>query len=135
MQTLNPYLIFDGNCAEAMTFYAKCLAADLQLSPYSSMPFAVADAEKDRILHARLSTGSILLMASDNRPGMPFSQGNNISINIGCENLEEIERLYAALLEGGTATMPLHDAFWGARFGMLIDRFGIPWMLNLLQTP
>ena len=118
-----------------MTFYAKCLNADLQLSPYSSMPFDVAEAERDRILHARLSTGAILLMASDNRPGMSFIQGNNVSINIGCENLEEIERLYAALCEGGTATMQLHDSFWGARFGMLIDRFGIHWMLNLLRTP
>ena len=130
MQSLNPYLIFDGNCGEAMTFYAKCLNAELELSLYSSMPFDVPDAEKNRILHARLSTGSMLLMASDNRPGMPLTIGNNVSVNIGCESVAEIELLYAAFLEGGKADMPLDDTFWGARFGMLTDKFGIHWMFN-----
>ena len=113
-----------------MTFYAKGFDAQLQLSSYSSIPGEVPEAEKDRIIHARLSTGSILLMASDNRPGMPLLQGDNISISIGCESLPELERLFAAFLVGGIAKMQLHDSFWGARFGMLTDRFGIHWMFN-----
>ena len=74
--------------------------------------------------------GSALLMASDTMPGMPFQQGNNFSVNINCESLEEIERFFTALSENGKVTMPLHDAFWGARFGMLTDQFGVNWMFN-----
>lgn len=69
-------------------------------------------------------------MASDNRLGMPLLQGDNIFISIGCESLPEIERLFAAFLVGGIAKMPLHDFFWGARFSMRTDRFGIHWMFN-----
>jgi PhnB protein len=85
---------------------------------------------KDRIMHARLTKGSIVLMASDSMPGMPFVQGTNFSVSIQCESREEIDRLFAALSEGGQVAMPLDDAFWGARFGMFKDRFGIHWMLN-----
>ncbi len=63
-------------------------------------------------------------------PGMPFRQGNNFSVTVSCESLQEIERLFAALGEKGKVTMPLQDVFWGARFGMLTDQFGINWMFN-----
>jgi PhnB protein len=69
-------------------------------------------------------------MASDSMPGTPLQQGNNFSVSISCESLQEIERMFAALSEKGKVTMPLQDVFWGARFGMLTDQFGINWMLN-----
>ncbi|MGI8741202.1 MAG: VOC family protein [Bryobacteraceae bacterium] len=133
MKEITTYLMFDGNCREAMTFYEKCLGAELQLMPFSEalgdLP-AEAKQAKDRIIHARLAKGTAVLMASDTMPGMSLQQGNNFSVSIGCESLPEIERLFAALGENGKVKMPLHDAFWGARFGMLTDQFGINWMLN-----
>ena len=130
MKDVNACLIFDGNCREAMKFYEKCLGADLYLMPFSETPCNAPKEAKDLIAHARLGNGSALLMASDTMPGMPFQQGNNFSVNINCESFEEIERFFTALSENGKVTMPLHDAFWGTRFGMLTDQFGVNWMFN-----
>lgn len=69
-------------------------------------------------------------MASDTLPGMPYTRGTNFSINIDCESVSEIEKLFKAFSEGSQVTMPLQDTFWGARFGMITDRFGISWMFN-----
>jgi PhnB protein len=130
MKEVVTYLTFDGNCRQAMTFYQKCLGAELLLHPFSEMPGNHPPEAKDRIMHARLSKGSTLLMASDTMPGVPLRQGNNFSISIQCESAHEIDTLFAALSQGGKVTMPLQDQFWGARFGMLQDQFGIQWMLN-----
>ncbi len=130
MKEITTYLIFDGNCREAMTFYKRCLAAELHLMPFSEGQCDFPEEAKDRIMHASLTKGPAVLMASDTMPGMPFQQGNNFSVSINCESLEEIERLFTALGEKGKVTMPLQDVFWGARFGMLTDQFGINWMVN-----
>jgi PhnB protein len=134
MQQANIYLNFDGNCREAMTFYGQCLQAEPGFTPFSAGPPGMlgkaAETASDRILHAELSKGPVVLMASDTLPGMPFIQGNNFAISISCDSEAELQRLFAALGEGGSVTMPLHDAFWGGRFGMLTDRFGIGWMLS-----
>jgi PhnB protein len=133
MKEVVTYLNFDGNCREAMTFYAKCLGGDLTLTPFSEMPGNHPPEAKDRIMHARVSrkgAGLAVLMASDRMPGMPFQQSAGFSISIMCESAEEVDRLFAALGEGGKSTMPVADQFWGARFGMLTDRFGIHWMMN-----
>lgn len=130
MKEIVTYLNFDGNCREAMQFYAHCLGAELMLSPFSDAPGTPPEA-KDRIMHARLSKGpSALLMASDIQPGMPFQPGTNFSVSIHCESVPEIDKLFSALSEKGKVSMPLQDTFWGARFGMLKDQFGIHWMLN-----
>jgi PhnB protein len=134
MQGIIAYLTFDGNAREAMTFYAEGLGAELEIMSFSDMPpsdeFKVPEEAKNRVMHARLSKGSTQLMASDTQPGMPFHQGNNFSISVGCESQQEIETLFAAIGKGGKVTMPLQDTFWGAHFGMLIDQFGIQWMFN-----
>ena len=130
MKAVVTYLNFDGNCREAMTFYAKCLGGELLLTPFSEMPGNHPPEIKDRIMHARVTKGSPVLMASDMMPGMPFHPGTGFSISIMCESIEEIDRIFAALSEGGEVGMPLADQFWGARFGMLTDKFGIHWMLN-----
>ncbi len=129
------FLNFDGNCREAMEFYKKCFAAELFLLPYSEAPgnpaWAAKDV-KDRILHSSLTKGSLtILMAADIIPGMPFQQGDSFSVAIQCESLQEIDALFAALGEGAKITMPLQGTFWATRFGMLTDRFGIRWLLNL----
>ena len=125
------YLNFDGNCRDAMKFYAKCLDAEVNLMPFSEAPGDIPKDAKDRIMHARLDkAGSTVLMASDTMPGMPFKQGNNFSISVNCESIEGIDRLFKAFGENGKVTMPLQDTFWGARFGMLTDQFGVNWMFN-----
>jgi PhnB protein len=133
MTSTNIYLTFDGDCREAMTFYGKCLAAEPNFTTFAQGPPDVAAMAKDageRILHVELHSGPVVLMASDTMPGMVFHKGNNFSIAIACEALGEMERLFAALSENGTVTMAMHDAFWGGRFGMLTDQFGIQWMLS-----
>jgi PhnB protein len=116
-----------------MTFYGKCLKSEPGLTPFSAGPPEVAEAARiapDKILHSELHSGPVILMASDMPPGMPFRQGNNFSISISCESLSEMETLFASFSENGKITMPMHDAFWGGRFGMLIDQFGISWMFS-----
>ncbi|MEO8660956.1 MAG: VOC family protein [Bryobacteraceae bacterium] len=123
MKYINTYLNFDGTCKEAMTFYAKCLGGELQVMPFSAeMP--------DRVMHARLTSGSAILMASDTQPGTTWTAGSNFAIAIQCESGEEVDTLHAALAAGGNVTMPVQDTFWNARFGMLTDRFGVNWMFN-----
>jgi PhnB protein len=133
MKSTNTYLTFDGNCREAMTFYAKCLSGELNLMPFSAAPFDSPPEAKDRIVHARLTKGPFLLMASDTMPGHPFTQGNNFSISIECESLEETQKLFSALGESGKVTMPLQDTFWEAHFGMITDKFGVNWMFNFTK--
>ncbi|CAN5732883.1 VOC family protein [soil metagenome] len=129
MKQINVYLTFDGNCKEAMTFYAEALGADVQLMPFGDMPQCPQGAS-ERIMHARIAQGAAVLMASDTMPGMPFTQGNNFSVSVDSESVEEVDRLFAALGAGGKPTMPPQDMFWGAYFGMLTDRFGVNWMFN-----
>jgi PhnB protein len=127
------YLNFDGNCREAMTFYGRCLESEPNFTPFSEGPpevSAMAKDTPDRILHCELALGPAVLMASDTLPGGPFQQGNNFSICLDCESQTEMEKVFGALSENGEITMPLHDAFWGGRFGMLTDQFGISWMFS-----
>ena len=130
MKVITPYLNFDGNCREAMTFYQRCLGGELYVMTVGEgQPDSPPEA-KDRLIHARLTKGSMILMASDTMPGMPLYAGNTVHLNIVCESDAEVDTLYAALVDGGKAVMPPEDAFWNARFAMLIDRFGMHWMLN-----
>jgi PhnB protein len=131
VKQVNTYLMFDGNCREAMQFYSKCLGAELDLMSFADAKAFDYPAEaRDRVIHAKLTKETVFLMASDTMPEMPWLQGTNFSVSIDCESAAEIERLFSALGENGTVTMPLSDAFWGARFGMLKDQFGINWMFN-----
>jgi PhnB protein len=131
MKHAHPFLAFDGNCREAMTFYQQCLGAKLFLLTYGEAPFESPPEAAERILHSTLSNEErVLLMAADTMPGAPFQPGNNFSIFLECESREEIDRVFAALAESGTITMPLQDTFWHARFGTLTDRFGVRWSFN-----
>jgi PhnB protein len=130
MKHINAYLNFDGNCRDAMSFYARCFETELQMMPFSQMPGEAPKDVEDRIMHAALMRGQeAVLMASDTAPG-DYKQGNNLWLNVQCESVDEIERLFNAVGEGGMVRMPLHDAFWGSRFGMLTDRYGTNWMFN-----
>ncbi len=134
MLTINPYLGFTTNCREAMEFYKAALGAELTLQTVGESPMKdTMPAEMhDMIMHASLSKdGQTLLMASDmmNKDYEPI-KGTHVTLSLNCTSEEEINTCFAKLSEGGTVTMPLATQFWGATFGMLMDKFGMPWMLN-----
>ncbi|HYZ84133.1 MAG TPA: VOC family protein [Bryobacteraceae bacterium] len=132
MKQLVTYLNFDGTCHEAMKFYAKNFGAELQVHTFGEMPpdFPCPEDAKNRVMHASLTKDGVTLMASDAPPGMPIQMGNNVWVNVVCESMDEIKRLFAAFSEGGEVVMDLQDQFWGAHFGMLRDKFGTQWMFN-----
>ena len=130
MKWINGYLMFDGKCREAMEFYQRGFGGDLAITPFGEGQCPGLAVGEERVMHARLAQGGGLLMASDGQPGMPFIAGTNVWLAIECDGMEEQDRIFAAMSVGGTVTMPLQDQFWGARFGMLTDAFGVHWMVN-----
>lgn len=130
MKDITPYLTFNGTCRQAMTFYKDILGGELQLMDFASSPMDVPDEAKNYIMHAVLTNNNVTLMASDAMPNQPITNGNSVSLSINCQSVDEINQLFNSLAEGGQITMPLDDTFWGARFGMLIDKFGTCWMFN-----
>ena len=129
--TINAYLTFNGKCAEAFRFYAKVLGGKLEMMKNGESPVAdqTPPDQRDRILHARLDLGDAVVMGSD-APPQYFSQPQGFSVAIGLGDTAEGERIFQALSEGGTVKMPFAKTFWAERFGMCIDRFGIPWIVN-----
>jgi PhnB protein len=130
VKAIQAYLNFDGDTREAMSFYKECLGGTLTLQTFGEIdPNTPADS-KDRVMHARLEKDSAVLMASDTMKGNPFYKGNNLWLNNDCSSVEELDRVFVALSQGGTVLMPPANQFWGARFAMLIDKFGVNWMCN-----
>lgn len=128
---VNPYINFNGNCREAMTFYASCFDGQLEVQTFADAPPDVGLEKNNNILHARLTKDDFLIMASDcPDPTLEQVPGNNISLAVDCKSIDEVNKLFNAVGNGGKILMPLQDTFWGARFGMLIDKFGIHWMFN-----
>ena len=130
MKAAQPYLNFDGNAREAMHFYRRCLDAELEMQTFRETGHAGPPGTEDRVMHARLEKGPMVVMASDSMPGTPYSQGNNFHVAVHCDSVAEIERVFARFAEGGSVTLPLQYTFWGSRFGMLTDKFGVHWMFN-----
>ena len=125
------YLSFAGNCEEAMNFYKEALGAEILLfSRMGDSPMEIPENLKDKIMHARMQIGENELYMSDTFDPSSLSQGNNVSLSIQVDDTAHLEKLFNSLSEGGKVTMPLADAFWGARFGMFVDKFGIHWMFN-----
>jgi PhnB protein len=129
----NPYLFFDGRCKEAFEFYERCLGGKVvAIIPYGDTPAKehVPPGTEARIMHARINLGTQVLMGGDTHPAMGYEgvKGCDVAVQVG--TAAEAERLFNALAEGGTVTMPLQETFWSVRFGMLTDRFGVPWMIN-----
>jgi PhnB protein len=129
---LNPYLIFNGNCAEAFKFYEQTLGGKIEaMMTFKGSPAAEHAPPEwgDKILHASMLVGDQRLMASDAPPGQ-YAQPQGISVSISLNDRGQGERIFNALAEGGTTTMPFAKTFWASGFGMCVDRFGIPWMVN-----
>jgi len=134
MMQVNTYITFDGSCEEAFTRYQQILGGRITIMMrHAGTPAAAhVPAEwQDKIMHACLDLGGGLLMASDAPPDR-FKQPQGFSVQIAVEAVGEAERVFAALAEHGSVGMPLQQTFWAERFGMLVDRFGVPWMLNCI---
>lgn len=131
MKQLNPYLTLFGNCKEALNFYKQCLDGKIvNLMPFEGSPFEVPEDYKNKVMHAEFKADGIMFMASDGMPDQSPVERSNIALSLNFSDLVEQEKVFNALAEGGTVTMALEDTFWGAKFGMLTDQFGIEWMLN-----
>lgn len=131
MEAITPYLNFNGNAAEALAFYSKALEGEIlfqQTFGESSMP--VSDVMKDKIMHATFQADKLTLMVSDCPPEMLVSSGSNMSLSLNFIDEASIDKTFARLSVGSKITMELQDTFWGAKFGMLTDPFGINWMFN-----
>jgi len=129
---LNPYLTFNGQCEAAFKFYEQCLGGKIE----AMMPHAGTPAEehvpvewRDKIMHARLAVGDGVLMGSD-APPERYEKPRGFSVSLQVKDPAQAERAFHALAEGGAVQMPIQPTFWAARFGMLVDRFGTPWMIN-----
>ncbi len=130
---LTTYLFFHNNAAEAFDFYARCLDGEIiGKVTYGDMPDGqeMSDDSKGLIANICLKAGDSTLMASDCPPGQPFDPMKGCAVAIGVDSVEQAERVFAALGEGGSITMPIAETSWAQRFGMLTDRFGIHWMVN-----
>jgi PhnB protein len=137
MPQLDTYLTFDGNCADAMRFYERTLGGKLEaLMTHAESPIAAETPpdSADRIMHARLVLDGRVLMASDSMAGHPYPGMKGFSLALGYPTVADAQRVFDALAEGGRVTMPLQKTFWAEAFGMLVDRFGTPWMVNGAMT-
>ena len=133
---LNSYLNFNGQCQAAFKFYQQCLGGDIQaMMTWGDSPMAdqVPPEWRDRIIHATLIVGETTLMGADAPPDR-YEEPRGFAVAIQVNDPADAERIFAALSQDGTVTMPLQQTFWTVRFGMLVDRFGIPWMVNCLQA-
>jgi PhnB protein len=129
---LNPYLTFNGRCEAAFKFYEKVLAGKIEaMMTYGSSPMAEQTSPewRNKIMHARLSVGDKMLMASDAPPDR-YEAMKGIMVTLGIDDPSEADRVFNALSEKGTVQMPIQETFWARRFGMLVDQFGTPWMIN-----
>jgi PhnB protein len=130
---INPYVIFNGQCEAAFNFYQQCLGGTITaMLTYGSSPMAeqIPAESHGKIMHARLKVGDEVLMGSDSPPEQQYEQIKGISVALNIEQPAEAERVFNALAENGTIQMPIQPTFWAARFGMLVDQFGVPWMVN-----
>ena len=130
---LNPYIGFDGTAREAMEFYKEVFGGELTVNTFGE--FGSQDApDADKIMHSQLETDrGFTLMASDTPSGMDRTSGDNITISLSGEDGGELRGYWEKLSDGGNVTMPLEKQMWGDEFGMCVDRFGIPWMVNITQ--
>jgi PhnB protein len=129
---LNPYLLFNGQCEAAFKFYERIFGGKIEaIIPHEGTPAAehVPPEWRKKILHARLSVGDEVLMGSDAPPDR-YEAMKGFSVTLGIDDPAEAERIFHALAENGTVRMPIEKTFWALRFGMLVDQFGTPWMIN-----
>jgi len=128
---MNIYLYFNGNCEEAMNFYKEALGGNIvSMMRYADAPMPSDEDYKSKIMHGVMQAAGSTLMFSDSNKNHDAVTGNNFSVSLGFSSDDEITNTFNAISAGGKITMPLQDTFWGAKFGMCCDKFGINWMFN-----
>lgn len=138
MASINPYLIFNGNCEEAFLFYQSVFGGEFPyVGKFNDMPAGdanptLSEEDANKIMHISLPIGkdSVLMGSDSNSASGEVVFGANISISINTESKEEADKLFNGLSAGGNPFMPMNKTFWGAYFGMFVDKFGINWMVN-----
>ncbi len=129
---LNPYLGFRDTAREAMQFYQSVFGGELTLSTFADLQASEDPVEKDLVMHSMLtSPGGLVLMASDTPPSMEYKPGTNYSVSLSGDDEAELHGFWDKLADGGTVSMPLEKAPWGDSFGMCVDKFGVPWLVNI----
>ena len=129
---LNSYVTYNGQCEEAFRFYERTLGGKIETSMKfrgSPMEKHIPEVHLDKIMHASLKLGDSMLMGSDPPPGR-YEQPKGFPVSLAVNDPAEADRIFQAFAEGGAITMPIMQTFWARRFGMLVDRFGTPWMVN-----
>ena len=130
------HLLFDGQCEEAFRFYEQALGAKITfMSTYTGTPAEqqVPPEWRGKVLHASLALGDQTVMGADAPPGR-YSKAQGFSVSLQMKDPAEADRIFHALAENGKVVMPIQQTFWSPRFGMLVDRFGIPWTINCEQA-
>lgn len=129
------FINFNGNCREAVDFYAEVFGTEKSgLMTFGEMPpdpkMPLPEEAKNLVAYVDVKVLDFVLMCSDVFPGTPFVKGNNITISIGTKDMELVDTLFNKLKEGGEVQMELQETFWSKRYGILVDKFGIPWMFS-----
>jgi PhnB protein len=133
---LNPYLSFNGNAREAIEFYHAVFGGELAVTTFGEGGIPHDPSETDRIMHSRLEApNGMTLMASDSPESTPAPSQSSITISLSGEDEAELSGYWKKLADGGTVSMPLEKAAWGDQFGMLTDRYGVGWMVNISGQP
>jgi PhnB protein len=128
---LNPYLSFSSNAREAMEFYRSVFGGELEINTFGEYGGAPEGLSDDGVMHALLKTDSgFVLMASDTPGGAP-EQGNSISVSLSGTDEAELTGYWEKLSDGGTVQVPFEKQMWGDTFGMCVDKFGVPWMVDV----
>jgi PhnB protein len=133
---MNPYLSFNGQCEAAFKFYEQCLGGRLgAIFHYAGTPLAdqVPADWQDKVMHGSLAVGDLVLMGGDVAPDR-YEEPKGFSLSLQIDDTAESERIFDALGRDGRVVVPLEKTFWAARFGMVIDRFGIPWLINCEES-
>lgn len=135
---LATYLTFNGNCEEAMGFYAHALGVQLnELHRFGDMPGEeIPEDYKTKVMHTNLTFEGTMLMASDSHPNMGYDGSHNgFSVSVTVLSPEQADTVFGALSEGANVVMPIAETFWAQRFGMLVDKYGVAWMVNCDKDP
>lgn len=128
---LRIYLVFEGNCSQAMEFYKDCLGGELlTMKKFKESKMKVPKANMDKVMFAEFKAPGIYFMASDNIPGKKVIKGNNVTLSFDFKDENSIDNAFRKMSKGGKILMPLKKSEWGSKFGMLVDKYGITWMFN-----
>ncbi|TCO49057.1 PhnB protein [Kribbella antiqua] len=132
---LNPYIQFDGSAREAMEFYKDVFGGELTTNTFAEFGASHGPDDDEKLMHAQLETPSgFTLMAADTPQGMSYNPGENIAVSLSGDDGDDLRGYYEKLSEGGKVSVPLEKQMWGDEFGMVTDRFGINWMVNIAAS-